>query len=160
MYGDMPLVRPKTIRSLVSETRAKHNACTVLSMAPPDPSGYGRIDASDDGAVRAIIEDEDCTPEQRKTLRECNSGLYCFCGRRLFANIDRITSDNAQGEYYLTDMVGIYVGMGELVSVVHADDYHELLGVNSCSQLAVATKVMQRRIKTWQIGRASCRERV
>lgn len=146
MYADMPLVRPQTIRSLVSEARAKHNACTVLSMTPPDPSGYGRVDASDDGTVRAIIEHEDCTPEQRETLRECNSGLYCFCGRRLFANIDRITSDNAQGEYYLTDMVGIYVGMDEPVSVVHADDYHELLGVNSRSQLAVAAKVMQRRI--------------
>lgn len=143
-YGDTPLVRPDTIRSLVDEATSQHNACTVLTMTPPDPTGYGRI-IQKNGQVTAIVEEKDCTPEQRK-ITECNSGIYCFCGRRLSENIDKVGNDNAKGEYYLTDMVGIYAEMGEPVSAVHCDDYTELLGVNSRPQLADATKIMQTRI--------------
>jgi bifunctional UDP-N-acetylglucosamine pyrophosphorylase/glucosamine-1-phosphate N-acetyltransferase len=145
MYGDTPLIRPETITRLVDTTQEHHNACTVLTMSPDDPTGYGRV-WSENGQVKSIIEHKDCTPEQRKNLTECNSGLYCFCGERLAANIDKIGNNNVQHEYYLTDMVGIYVGMGEPVSTVHVDDYSELLGVNSHLQLADANKVMQRRI--------------
>ncbi len=145
LSGDSPLVRPETISSLVDHNRAGHYACTVLTMTPPDVTGYGRV-YSEGGEVKSIIEHKDCTPEQREQLRECNSGVYCFCGGRLTANIDSIGNDNVQGEYYLTDMVGIYVGMGEPVSSIHAEDYSELLGVNSRIQLAEATRVMQRRI--------------
>lgn len=144
-YGDSPLVRPQTISSLVDATRAAHAACTVLTMEPPDPTGYGRIIKDAAGAVTAIVEEKDATPEQRQ-IRDCNSGVYCFCGGRLTANIDKIDNKNAKGEYYLTDMVGIYAAMGEPVQAVACEDYRELLGVNSRSQLAVATKVMQRRI--------------
>jgi bifunctional UDP-N-acetylglucosamine pyrophosphorylase/glucosamine-1-phosphate N-acetyltransferase len=146
LYGDTPLVSPETIRALVDETRAHHNAATVLTMVPPDPTGYGRIDRAQDGSVRAIIEHKDCTSEQQAALTECNTGMYCFCGRRLTDNIDRIGTDNAQGEYYLTDMVGIYVSMGEPVGTMVAADFTETLGVNSRVQLACATKIMQRRI--------------
>ncbi len=145
LNGDLPLVRPQTIESLVEATRAGHNACALLTMTPPDVSGYGRV-LIEGGGVRAIIEDKDCTPEQRATLLECNAGAYCFCGERLSSNIDKLTNDNVQGEYYLTDMVGIYVGTGEPVSAVHCDDYEELLGVNDRVQLAQVTKIMQRRI--------------
>ncbi|EPD77379.1 bifunctional UDP-N-acetylglucosamine diphosphorylase/glucosamine-1-phosphate N-acetyltransferase GlmU [Atopobium sp. oral taxon 199] len=143
--GDAPLMRSETIKALVDETRAHHNACTLLTMTPPDPTGYGRVIFSD-GHVAGIVEHKDATPEQRKHERECNVGVYCFCGGRLTANIDLIANDNTQGEYYLTDMVGIYVGQGEPVSAVHVDDYHEALGVNSRSQLADATRIMQERI--------------
>ena len=146
LSGDSPLLCPETIRDLIARTREAHNACTVLTMTPPDVTGYGRLDFAEDGSVRGIIEHKDCTPEQRERLTECNSGVYCFCGGRLAANIDKIGNDNAQHEYYLTDMVGIYVGMGEPVAAVHVDDYTELLGVNSRVQLAEATKVMQHRI--------------
>lgn len=146
LYGDTPLMRAETISQLVAETRAHHNACTVLTMCPPDPSGYGRIKRDDQGRVVGIVEHKDCTAEERTTLTECNSGIYCFCGRRLSANIDRITNDNVQGEYYLTDMVGIYHELGEPVSAVMADDHTELVGVNSRRQLAEATRIMQRRI--------------
>ncbi len=146
LSGDSPLVRPETISSLVEQTKAAHNACTVLTMTPPDVTGYGRVKMDAAGKVAAIVEHKDCTDEERATLLECNSGVYCFCGGRLSENIDKIGCDNAQGEYYLTDMVGIYVGMGEPVASVHCDDYAELLGVNSRIQLAEATKVMQRRI--------------
>ncbi len=145
LNGDLPLVRPKTISALVDATRASHSACAVLTMTPPDTTGYGRV-VIEEGQVKAIIEHKDCTPAQREGLRECNAGAYCFCGGRLTDNIDRIGNDNVQGEYYLTDMVGIYVSMGEPVSAVHCEDYAELLGVNDRVQLAQVTKVMQRRI--------------
>ncbi len=146
LYGDSPLVRPETIASLIDETRTHHNACTILTFEPDDPAGYGRILRGDDGELLGIIEHKDCTPEQRDALDECNSGIYCFCGRRLTANIDKIQANNAQGEYYITDMVGIYQKMGEPVSSLLAEDANELLGVNSRLQLAQATYVMQDRI--------------
>ena len=146
LTGDTPLIRAQTIAALIDETRTNHNACTVLTMCPPDPTGYGRIRRSADGAVEAIVEHKDCTPEEQQTLTECNSGIFCFCGGRLTQNIDKIGTNNAQGEYYLTDMVGIYAQMGEPVSAVRVGDFAETLGVNSRSQLATATKVMQLRI--------------
>lgn len=146
LYGDTPLVRPETIASLIDETKAHHNACTVLTMCPPNPTGYGRIKRDETGSVRAIIEHKDCTEEERATLKECNSGMYCFCGGRLTRNIDLIGCNNVQGEYYLTDMVDIYVSQGEPVSALLADDYSELLGVNSRFQLATASVIMQARI--------------
>lgn len=143
--GDAPLLRPETITALLDETRAHHNACTLLTMTPPDPTGYGRVVFSD-GRVSGIVEHKDATPEQRIHEMECNVGVYCFCGSRLTKNIDLLAHDNVQGEYYITDMVGIYVSQGEPVSAVHVDDYREALGINSRAQLAVATRVMQERI--------------
>ncbi len=146
LYGDTPLVRAETIAALIDETRTNHNACTVLTFEPEDPTGYGRILRDADGGLAAIVEHKDCTPEQREELFECNSGIYCFCGSRLTANIDKIGNSNVQGEYYLTDMVGIYKEMGEPVAALLAEDASELLGVNSRIQLAQATYVMQDRI--------------
>ena len=146
LSGDSPLVRPQTIASLIATATEAHNACTVLAMEPADPTGYGRLDVDAAGQVTAIIEHKDCTPEQRESLTLCNSSIYCFCGRRLSAGLDLIGNDNVQGEYYLTDMVGIFVGQGEPVAYLRAEDDSELLGINSRSQLAAASKVMQRRI--------------
>ena len=146
LYGDTPLMRAETIGNLVEHTKAGHHACTVLTMCPDDPTGYGRIRRDADGNVLAIVEHKDCTPQEQASLTECNSGIYCFCGRRLSQHIDKIGNDNAQGEYYLTDMVGIYREVGEPVSALLASDDSELLGVNSRVQLAQVTKIMQRRI--------------
>ena len=146
LYGDTPLMRAETIKNLVEHTKSGHFACTVLTMSPADPTGYGRIKRDAEGNVLAIIEHKDCTPEEEATLTECNSGIYCFCGRRLSENIDKIDNNNAQGEYYLTDMVGIYRQIGEPVSALLAKDDSELLGVNSRVQLAQVTKIMQERI--------------
>ena len=146
LYGDTPLMRAETIKNLVEHTKGGHYACTVLTMSPADPTGYGRIKRDAEGNVLAIIEHKDCTPEEQATLTECNSGIYCFCGRRLSENIDKIGNNNAQGEYYLTDMVGIYREIGEPVSALLAADDSELLGVNSRVQLAQVTKIMQERI--------------
>lgn len=146
LYGDTPLMRPETIKGLVEHTTGGHYACTVLTMRPDDPTGYGRIRRGEDGSLVGIVEHKDCTEEERATLGECNSGIYCFCGRRLTENLDKIGNDNAQGEYYLTDMVGIYHEMAEPLAALLAEDDSELLGVNSRGQLAQVTKLMQRRI--------------
>ncbi len=146
LAGDTPLIKPATITALVEQHHVTHSPCVVLSFTPPCCDGYGRLAFDADGQVNAIIEHKDCTDEQRAQLTKCNSSIYCFCGGKLSANIDKIGNDNVQHEYYLTDMVGIYSAMGQKVDHVHADDYTELLGVNSRIQLAEANKVMQRRI--------------
>ena len=148
LTGDSPLIRAETISSLVEHNKDGHYAATVLTMVPHDPAGYGRVVFDTDGSLKAIIEDKDCTPRQRLELCECNSGIYCFCGRRLSENIDRLGNKNVQDEYYLTDMVGILHDLGEPVSSIPCPDSTELLGVNNRVQLAEATKVMQERINT------------
>ncbi|MDD3486572.1 MAG: bifunctional UDP-N-acetylglucosamine diphosphorylase/glucosamine-1-phosphate N-acetyltransferase GlmU, partial [Atopobiaceae bacterium] len=145
MYGDTPLVRASTIKALADRVTTGDTAAAVLTMSPSDPSGYGRIKL-DGGQVTAIIEDKDCTPEQRTSLTECNSGVYAFDASQLTAHIGEIGRDNAQGEYYLTDMIEILRKAGRTVCSVHVDDDTEMLGVNSRSQLADATRIMQGRI--------------
>ncbi|MGN0070838.1 MAG: bifunctional UDP-N-acetylglucosamine diphosphorylase/glucosamine-1-phosphate N-acetyltransferase GlmU [Atopobiaceae bacterium] len=146
MAGDTPLITPETLRSLVEERNAQKAACTVLTMTPDDCTGYGRVVLDDKGQVTAIIEHKDCTPEQQATLKECNSATYCFCGKRLAENLDKIGNDNAQGEYYLPDMIKIFVSEGEPVGMHHAPEASEVLGVNNRAQLAEVTKVLRRRI--------------
>ena len=145
-YGDTPLVQPATIAALSEKVTGDGLAGAVLGMTPPDPTGYGRLALDGQGHVEAIIEHKDCTPEQRTSLTVCNSGVYAFDGVALAAHIGEIGHDNAQGEYYLTDMVEILRGHGLGFSAVCADDYRELLGVNSRTQLAEATRIMQGRI--------------
>ncbi len=152
LYGDTPLVRPETIRTLVQTTTEQHYACSVLTMLPPDPAGYGRI-AYKDEQLHVIIEDKDCSDEQRQTLRECNSGLYCFKASELAQGIQQLSCNNAQHEYYLTDMVGYLVNKHERLQSVCCDDYKELLGVNSRTQLAQAAKIMQTRINEYHMSR-------
>ena len=146
LYGDSPLLRAETVRELVARVEGGAADAALLTMTPPDPSGYGRIVTDEAGRVEAIVEDKDCTPEQRASLTECNPGVYAFDAATLRAHIGELGCDNAQGEYYLTDMVGVLRGHGLSVEAVHCDDYAELLGVNSRSQLAEATRIMQRRI--------------
>ncbi len=148
LSGDSPLLRPQTISALAALVEESGGAASVLTMTPPDCSGYGRVQLDDHGNVEAIIEDKDCTPEQRAALTECNSGVYAFDAAALVAHIAEITNDNVQGEYYLPDMIAILKSHDLAVSSVHCDDYSELLGVNSRIQLADATAIMQERINT------------
>ena len=146
LSGDSPLLRGATIAQLAARVEAGATACAVLTMTPPDVRGYGRVVLGAEGAVECIVEDRDCTPEERAALLECNSGVYAFDAAALVAHIGEIGCDNAQHEYYLPDMVAILKGHGLPVSAVHCDDYAELLGVNSRAQLAEATAAMQARI--------------
>lgn len=147
LSGDSPLITSETITSLISRREKTRAAAVVLTMTPPDPSGYGRIVRDVTGQIAAIVEDKDCVPVQR-SIRECNSGIYCFDIQTLLAHLDELSCDNKQGEYYLTDIIGIYADAGLRVEGLPVADYTEALGINSRVQLAQATSLLQQRINT------------
>jgi bifunctional UDP-N-acetylglucosamine pyrophosphorylase/glucosamine-1-phosphate N-acetyltransferase len=145
LSGDSPLITAETLRRLVETREESGAAVSVLTTRLPDPSGYGRIVRDESGALAAIVEDKDLAPEQRG-IDEVNTGTYCFDADALRRHLDKLTSENAQGEYYLTDMIGHLRDEGLPVVDVATDDPTETLGVNSRVQLAEAAKVLQRRI--------------
>ena len=139
LNGDLPLIKSETIRTFADTVADGAHAAAVLTMTPPDPFGYGRIELDEDGSVARIVEQKDCTPEQAASLLECNAGCYAFDGAQLAAHIGEVGCDNAQGEYYLPDMIEILKAAGQSVTIYHCDDYREGLGVNSRAQLAQLT---------------------
>lgn len=147
LCGDSPLIRPSTIKSLVEGHDASGSVATVLTMDVEDPTGYGRIVRSASGDVERIVEEKDCTVEQRQ-IHECNTGVYCFSALALLDNLDRLDRDNAQGEYYLTDMLSVLASQGLKVTSMKVEDNDECIGINSRSQLANATKIAQKRINS------------
>jgi bifunctional UDP-N-acetylglucosamine pyrophosphorylase/glucosamine-1-phosphate N-acetyltransferase len=142
LCGDVPLVRPETVASLVSA--ADDDTLAILTTDVPDPTGYGRIIRDVGDHVVAIVEERDATDEQRR-IREINTGLMACSGNRLADWLERLTPDNAQGEYYLTDIVGCALDDGVTVVPVEADDYAEVLGINDKRQLAEAEAIYRRR---------------
>lgn len=148
LAGDTPLLNPDTISGLVAVRESSGSAVTVLTAHMPDPSGYGRIVRDRDGNIARIVEDKDCTPEERR-IAEINTGTYCFDLDVVFAHLDRLGKANAQGEYYLTDIIGVFKSEGLTVSAMVTDDPLETLGINSRAQLAEASRVMQRRINRY-----------
>ncbi|HET6497692.1 MAG TPA: bifunctional UDP-N-acetylglucosamine diphosphorylase/glucosamine-1-phosphate N-acetyltransferase GlmU, partial [Coriobacteriia bacterium] len=142
--GDSPLIRPETLRGLVA-AREEGDALAVLTARMDDPTGYGRIIRGADGAVTAILEQADCCDET-SAINEVNTGTYCFDAASLLVRIDRLGADNAQREFYLTDMVALFAAEGLGVVARSVEDPLEALGVNSRLQLAEATRAMQTRI--------------
>jgi bifunctional UDP-N-acetylglucosamine pyrophosphorylase / glucosamine-1-phosphate N-acetyltransferase len=136
LSGDVPLIRTETI-ARVRDFHTQHNAAmTILTAEPPDPFGYGRVlrkPGTDE--VTAIVEQKSGTPEQL-AVREVNSGIYAFASKALFARIDKLTTDNPHGEFYLTDMAAILRDAGEKVLAVHATEASEVIGVNTRVELA------------------------
>jgi bifunctional UDP-N-acetylglucosamine pyrophosphorylase/glucosamine-1-phosphate N-acetyltransferase len=145
LSGDTPLMRAETIAGLVALRESSGSAATLLTASMVDPAGYGRVVRDRNGEVAAIIEEKDATAEQR-SVTEVNTGTYCFDAAVLFAHLDRLTTENAQGEYYLTDIIALFREEGLTVSAMITDDPLETLGVNSRLQLAEATKVLQTRV--------------
>lgn len=145
LSGDSPLIRPETIREMCALREAHDAAVVVLTMDLANPFGYGRIVRDGAGEVERIVEQKDASPEEA-AITECNSGFYCFDGRALFEALAQVGSDNAQGEFYLTDVLAIARAAGRGVLAYKTDDAEQCLGVNSRGQLAEATRVMQRRI--------------
>ena len=136
LNGDLPLIEPETVRAFAESVADGSHAASILTMTPPDPTGYGRIELAEDGTVARIVEQKDCTPEQDAQLLECNAGCYAFDGALLAAHVAEIGNDNAQGEYYLPDMVEILRAHGHATTIVHCADYVEGLGANNRAQLA------------------------
>ncbi|KJS00200.1 MAG: bifunctional N-acetylglucosamine-1-phosphate uridyltransferase/glucosamine-1-phosphate acetyltransferase [Peptococcaceae bacterium BRH_c4a] len=145
LCGDTPLVTPETLKRLISAHQQSNASATVLTAVLDNPAGYGRVIRNDGGTVVKIVEHGDASPEEL-AVREINTGIYCFKSRGLFADLARLKPDNAQGEYYLPDLIGCYAGEGEVVSAVSADDPAEIMGVNDRCQLAMAHASMGARI--------------
>ena len=143
--GDVPLLTPDTLQALVDKHEAERAAVTVLSLEFDNPTGYGRIIRGEAGDVVAIVEEKDATDEQRK-VREVNSGVFAFDGAVLRDALERVTPDNAQGEFYITDVLGIARNDGLRVTALTAPDARELAGVNDRVQLAEAGKELNRRL--------------
>lgn len=139
LYGDVPLLSKETIEMLRNEHEEKNNQVTVLTFITENPAGYGRI-VRTDGKIR-IVEDKDASEEEKK-INEVNSGIYIFSGKFLLENIENLKNNNAQGEYYLTDLVG----MAERVSTVLLEDILEVSGVNDRVQLAELESIARERI--------------
>jgi bifunctional UDP-N-acetylglucosamine pyrophosphorylase / glucosamine-1-phosphate N-acetyltransferase len=142
LSGDVPLLRAATLATLVERHQKAAAAATVLTARVPQPQGYGRIVRDGRGMITAIVEDKDATDEERR-ITEINSGVYAFDLAPLFGALKRVGSSNAQGEYYLPDLVRIYRARGDRVETVVVDDARDVLGVNSRTELAEVTAIMK-----------------
>ncbi len=143
--GDAPLLSTETLGRLLDRHVEVTAAATLLTAELPDPTGYGRIVRGPDGRVTGIVEDRDAD-EQTRQIAEVGTSVYVFDAAKLAAALTRITTDNAQGEEYLTDAIGVLVADGEAVVSVVADDWRETVGVNDRAQLAVARRMMRDRL--------------
>ncbi|WP_461214498.1 bifunctional UDP-N-acetylglucosamine diphosphorylase/glucosamine-1-phosphate N-acetyltransferase GlmU [Lacticaseibacillus sp. GG6-2] len=143
--GDTPLFTAKTFEKLFAYHEKAGAKATVLTAVAPDPFGYGRVIRNADGSVQKIVEQKDATPEEA-AVAEINTGVYCFDNKSLFAALHQVGNDNAQGEYYLPDVIEILKAQGEVVAAYQMADFTESMGVNDRVALAAATKVMQQRI--------------
>jgi bifunctional UDP-N-acetylglucosamine pyrophosphorylase/glucosamine-1-phosphate N-acetyltransferase len=144
LCGDTPLLTGELLRKLYEAHKEAKAKVTVLTAVMPDATGYGRIVRTAAGTVARIVEHKDATAEERK-INEVNSGIYCFESADLFAALQQVKNDNAQGEYYLPDVLSILRDKGEKIWAVAADDYESTLGINSRLQLAGAEKILRRR---------------
>ena len=144
LSGDCPLITANTMRALVEAREQGNAAVVVLTMHPEDPFGYGRIIRGAGGQVERIVEQKDATPEEA-AVGECNSGFYCFDAKALFEALKKVGSDNAQGEFYLTDVLEICRQAGRAVLALPATDDTECLGVNTPEQLAALAELARQR---------------
>jgi len=144
--GDTPLVTEETLQAMLELHERQGAAATVLTASMDRPQGYGRIIRdSVKGSVARIVEQKDCSPEE-DAVKEINTGTYCFDNAKLFAALEKVTNSNAQQEYYLTDVIGILVGEGEVVEGYMTEDFAESIGVNDRLALSEAEGYMRERI--------------
>lgn len=150
LNGDTPLITAETINKAIEYHKNNGNQATVITAILDDATGYGRIVRDNDGSVLKIVEQKDASKEEKK-INEVNSGMYVFDAQSLVYALDKITPNNAQGEYYLTDTLEIIKNNSGKVGVMTAEDSDEFLGVNSKLQLAQAMKIMKKRINEYHM---------
>ncbi|SMF56161.1 UDP-N-acetylglucosamine pyrophosphorylase /glucosamine-1-phosphate N-acetyltransferase [Bacillus subtilis] len=143
--GDTPLLTAETMEQMLKEHTQREAKATILTAVAGDPTGYGRIIRSENGAVQKIVEHKDASEEER-LVTEINTGTYCFDNEALFRAIDQVSNDNAQGEYYLPDVIEILKNEGETVAAYQTGNSQETLGVNDRVALSQAEQFMKERI--------------
>lgn len=144
LSGDVPLVRPETLQELVDRHASSGATVTFLTMTLDDPAHYGRVVRDEKGSARGIVEAKDSSPEEL-AIREVNAGLYAFDERFLIDSLGRISTDNAQKEYYLTELVDLAAKQGLRIEAVGVEEPVEALGVNSRTDLATVERELRRR---------------
>ena len=142
LYADVPLLKPATLSALLARHREERAAATVLTAMTPQPFGYGRIVRDAGGAITRIVEERDASPEER-AITEINAGIYALALEPLGEAMASLSPANAQGEYYLTDLVGIYRRRGLGVSTLTIASADELIGVNSRRELAEVSRIVR-----------------
>lgn len=143
--GDTPLIRPETMQALFEHHQAKNAKATILTAIAENPTGYGRILRGENGQVEQIVEQKDATAKQQ-LVTEINTGTYCFDNKALFETLKLVKNDNAQGEYYLPDVIELLQKQNEIVEAYVTEDFEETLGVNDRVALAQAESLMRARI--------------
>ncbi|WP_338752527.1 bifunctional UDP-N-acetylglucosamine diphosphorylase/glucosamine-1-phosphate N-acetyltransferase GlmU [Bacillus sp. FJAT-52991] len=143
--GDTPLIKSETMEALVKYHQEQKAKATILTGYTEHPDGYGRIIRSQEGTVERIVEHKDASSDERQ-VKEINTGTYCFDNRALFETLKKVSNDNAQGEYYLPDVIEILKDAGEKVTAYQTQDFDETLGVNDRVALSQAEKIMRERI--------------
>jgi len=144
LSGDVPLLSEKTVRALIGYHRTTEAVATILTAELDEPSGYGRVIRNEDGSVEKIVEQKDASKKEL-LVKEINSGIYMFQKERLFECLDQLEPNNAQGEYYLTDVFEIFRKKHLRVSAVKAIDAIEVIGINDREQLESARILMATR---------------
>ena len=145
LNGDVPLIRPETLNKLIEKSIENKEFATLLTAIYDDPTGYGRIVRDEGGNIEGIVEEKDTTEEQKK-ITEINAGIYCFDIEALLKALEKVTPNNKQGEYYITDVIQIMNDSGLKTGAVLVEDNTEILGINDRIQLGILTKVLQMRI--------------
>ena len=142
LNGDVPLLRPQTLKNLMETHKQHQNAATLLTAHLPNPKGYGRVFCNGQNIIQQIVEDRDCTAAQKQNHR-INAGIYCFNWPKLAEVLPKLQANNDQQEYYLTDACNLM----EPVMAMDVEDYQEILGINDRKQLATAYQILQERVK-------------
>ena len=145
LNGDVPIIRPETLEKLLEKSVSSKEYATLLTAIYENPTGYGRIIRDEGGSVEEIVEEKDAKSYQKK-IKEINSGIYCFDIEELVTALELIKPNNAQGEYYLTDVIKIMNDKGLKTGAVIVEDNTEILGVNDRAQLELLTRVLRMRI--------------
>jgi len=144
LSGDVPLLTAESMRGLINHHNQTDAVATILTADFADPTGYGRIIRNDDGSVKKSIEHKDATEEER-LVKEINSGIYIFNGQRLFEALKRITPQNVQNEYYLTDVFEYFCQKRWKVSALKTSHVEEIMGVNTVNQLDEVVNILLKR---------------
>ncbi|MED3746082.1 bifunctional UDP-N-acetylglucosamine diphosphorylase/glucosamine-1-phosphate N-acetyltransferase GlmU [Peribacillus psychrosaccharolyticus] len=143
--GDTPLIKAETMEALISIHEEADAKATILTAAADNPAGYGRVIRNELGQVQKIVEHKDAN-ESELTVKEINTGTYCFDNEALFNALKKVSNENVQGEYYLPDVIEILKAQGEVVTAYQTNDFNETMGVNDRIALSEAEKIMRKRI--------------